>query len=62
MSDVRKIVKVKGQEDVISRDLPLYEQAFKKRNFAVKAPPWYTPTVNDATLNNAKSKCIKFIW
>ncbi|XP_072025253.1 LOW QUALITY PROTEIN: cadherin-like and PC-esterase domain-containing protein 1 [Amphiura filiformis] len=55
VNDVRKIVKVKGQEDVIARDLPLYEQAFKKRHFAMKAPPWYKPTVANATSNNAKN-------
>ena len=56
LEETRKIVRVKGQDDVIARDLPLYEQAFRKRNFALKAPPWYKPTVN-ATINNAKSKC-----
>ena len=62
--DVRKIISVRGQDDVINRDLPLYEQAFRKRHFAVQAPPWYKSTyVENSTLLDANSKFWKqFLW
>ncbi|XP_077979695.1 cadherin-like and PC-esterase domain-containing protein 1 [Glandiceps talaboti] len=38
---VESLVMVKGQPNVINRDLPVYEQAFKKHGFTVKTPLGY---------------------
>nr|XP_006821655.1 PREDICTED: cadherin-like and PC-esterase domain-containing protein 1-like [Saccoglossus kowalevskii] len=38
---VEAIVKVKGQPNVINRDLPVYEQAFSKHGFEVKTASGY---------------------
>ncbi|XP_070558831.1 cadherin-like and PC-esterase domain-containing protein 1 [Ptychodera flava] len=56
---VESIVQVKGQPNVIDRDLLVYEQAFRKHGFTVKTPAGYKSTgrlveTNDTVYSNTE--------
>ncbi|GFV40289.1 uncharacterized protein TNCV_4944961 [Trichonephila clavipes] len=37
----RKSAIIRGQKNVVTRDLPLYQRALERHGFQVHGPPWY---------------------